>query len=88
MKTVSVKILGYKRSLRYPIERSVIAAQRELSDMTLVVEHVKTVEEIQKYTPGFALPSLAIDGKLVCVGRFPVKAEVLSWLREVEKNCE
>ena len=88
MKTVSVKILGYKHSLRYPIERSVIAAQRELSDMTLVVEHVKTVEEIQKYTPVFSLPSLAIDGKLVCVGRFPVKAEVLSWLREVEKNCE
>ena len=88
MKTVSVKILGYKRSLRYPIERSVIAAQRELSDMTLVVEHVKTVEEIKKYTPVFALPSLAIDGKLVCVGRFPIKAEVLSWLREIEKNCE
>jgi hypothetical protein len=88
LKTVSVKILGYKRSLRYPIERSVIAAQRELFDMTLVVEHVKTVEEIQKYTPVFALPSLVIDGKLVCVGRFPVKAEVLSWLREVEKKCE
>jgi hypothetical protein len=64
----------------------VIAAQRELSDATLVVEHITTVEKIQHYTPVFALPSLVINGKLVCVGRFPGKAEVLSWLREVEKN--
>ena len=86
MRTISVKILGHKRSLRYPVERSVIAAQRELSEVELVLEHVKTVEEIQQYTPVFALPSLVINGKLVCVGRFPAKTEVLSWLREVEKN--
>ncbi len=86
MKTISVKILAHKQSLRYPVERSVIAAGRELPDVTILVEYVKTVEEIQRYTPVFALPSLVINEKLVCVGRFPPKAEVLSWLREVEKN--
>ncbi len=84
MKTISVKILGYKHSLRYPIERSVIVAQRELPDMTLAVEHIKTVEEIQRYTPVFAFPSLVVNEKLVCVGRFPTKAEVLSWIREMD----
>jgi hypothetical protein len=86
MITISVKILGHKRSLRYPVERSIIAAQRELPDVTLVVEHIRTVEEIQRYTPVFALPSLVINGKLVCVGRFPGKVEVLSWLQEVENT--
>ena len=85
MNTIFVKILGYKRSLRYPLERSVIAAQRELPNIALLVEHVRTVEEIQRYTPVFALPSLVMNERLVCVGRFPTKAEVLSWLREVEK---
>lgn len=86
MRTISVKILGHKMSMRYPVERSVIAAGQELPDVTLLVEHVKTVEEIQRYTPVFALPSLVINEKLVCVGCFPPKAQVLSWLREVEKN--
>jgi hypothetical protein len=86
MKTISVKILGHKRAQRYPIERSVIAAQQELPNATLLVDFVRTVEEIQLYTPVFALPSLMINEKLVCVGRFPTKAEVLSWLREAEKS--
>jgi hypothetical protein len=86
MKTISIKILGHKRSHRYPLERSVIAAQRELPNITLLVEHIKTVSEIQQYTPVFAFPSLVVNEKLVCVGRFPNKAEVLSWLREEEKS--
>jgi len=85
MKIISIKILGYKRAHRYPLERSVIAAQQELPNVTLLVEHITTVVEIQQYTPVFALPSLMVNEKLVCVGRFPTKVEVLSWLREVEK---
>ena len=86
MKTISVKILGHKRAQRYPIERAVIAAQQELPNVTLLVEFVRTIAEIQLYTPVIALPSLVINEKLVCVGRFPTKAEVLSWLREAEKT--
>jgi hypothetical protein len=86
MKTVSVKILGHKHSLRYPIERSLIAAQRELSDTTLVIEHIKTVEEIQRYTPVFAFPSLVVNEKLVCVGCFPTRTEVLAWIREMDER--
>jgi hypothetical protein len=86
MKTISVKILGHKRAQRYPIERAVIAAQQELQNATLLVEYVKTITEIMLYTPVIALPSLMINEKLVCVGRYPTKAEVVSWLREAEKN--
>ncbi|MCJ7435120.1 MAG: thioredoxin family protein [Anaerolineales bacterium] len=86
MKTISVKILGHKRAQRYPVERAVIAAQQELPNATLIVEYIETAAEIQKYTPVFSMPSLMVNEKLVCVGRFPTKVEVLSWLREAENS--
>ena len=86
MKIISVKILGHKRAQRYPLERAVIAAQQELPNTTLLVEHIKTAAEIQQYTPVFSMPSLMVNEKLVCVGRFPTKVEVLSWLREAENS--
>ena len=86
MKTISVKILGHKRAQLYPLERAVIAAQQELPNTTLLVEHIKTAAEIQQYTPVFFMPSLMVNEKLVCVGRFPTKVEVLSWLREAENS--
>jgi hypothetical protein len=44
------------------------------------------VEEIQRYTPVFAFPSLVVNEKLVCVGRFPSRAEVLAWIREMDES--
>jgi hypothetical protein len=35
-----------------------------------------------RYTPVTVYPSLVINERLVCVGRFPKKEEVLSWLRD------
>ena len=78
MKIISVKILGHKRTQRYPLERAAIAAQQELPNATFA--------EIQQYTPFFFMPSLMVNEKLVCIGRFPTKVEVLSCLREAEKS--
>jgi hypothetical protein len=86
MKIISVKIIGHKRARRYPLERAVIAAQQELPNATLFVEHIKTAAEFQQYLPVFSMLSLMVNEKLICVRRFPKKVEVLSLLREAEKS--
>ena len=85
MQPISVKILGNKRHQRYVIWRAVQAArmtlEKEFPDLTLDIQKVSSVEEIQQYTPVFAFPSLVIAGKLICVGRYPTRDEVVEWLK-------
>jgi hypothetical protein len=84
METIPIKILGYKKSQRYPIWRTVYSAQKMLEkehpDLQLEIQEVSKVDEILLYTPVIAFPSLMMSGKLVCVGRFPSRNEVLKWL--------
>jgi hypothetical protein len=84
MKTIPVKILGYKRSQRYTISRSLVQAQKTFEsrhpEFQLDIQEVPTAQEMLQYTPVIAFPSLMIAGKLVCVGRFPSKEEILGWL--------
>jgi hypothetical protein len=85
MQPIPVKILGNKRTQRYVIWRTLQAAcmtlQKEFPELTLDIQKVSSLEEIQKYTPVFAFPSLMIAGKLVCVGRYPTRGEVTEWLK-------
>jgi hypothetical protein len=85
MQPIPVKILGNKRTQRYVIWRTLQAAcmtlQKEFPELTLDIQKVSSVEEIQKYTPVFAFPSLVIAGELVCVGRYPTRGEVTEWLK-------
>jgi hypothetical protein len=84
MKTIPVKILGYKQSQRYPIARVLTQAQavfeKQHPEVRLDVQEVPTAEEMLRFTPVIAFPSLMIGEKLVCVGRFPGKEEILGWL--------
>lgn len=51
------------------------------------MQEVTTAREILDYTPVIALPSLVIGEKLVCVGRFPTKDDILGWLEnEVQQD--
>jgi len=87
MEPVPVKILGNKRHQRYIIWRAVQSAdmllKREFPALTLDIQNISSVEEIQRYTPVFAFPSLLVAGELVCVGRYPSRDEVMGWLRMV-----
>ena len=87
MESISVKILGYKKSQRYPIWRTLQSAQKTLEkehpDLQLDTQEVTTTDEILHYTPVIAFPSLMINGKLVCVGRSPSRNEILEWLQAV-----
>jgi hypothetical protein len=83
---IYVKILGTKRPQRYAVRRTVVAARDELlrenHGLELNTTEVKDLLEIQCYTQVFIYPSLVINEKLVCVGRFPKKDEILSWFHE------
>ena len=84
MELIQVKILGYKKSRRYPIWRTLQSAQwtleKEHPDLRLEIQEISSVDEILRYTSVIAFPSLMINGKLVCVGRFPSRSEILEWL--------
>ena len=84
---VNVKILSYKNPQRYAVKRTLMAAQNELRrthpDLEIVVTEVKELSEMEKYTAVVILPSLVINEKLVCIGRFPKKDEIVDWLRDV-----
>lgn len=92
MKTIPVKILGYKRSQRYSISRSLVPAQRTFEarhpDFQLDVQEVPTAQEMLQYTPVIAFPSLMVGERLVCVGRFPSKEEILDWLENEIRLAE
>jgi len=90
---VSVKILGLKTSQRYAIRRGVVAAQYELLQkhpgLEVKIMEINDSREILKYTAVLSYPSLVVNEKLVCIGRYPRKDEVADWLRQaIEQNSE
>ncbi|MCX6036735.1 MAG: thioredoxin family protein [Chloroflexi bacterium] len=84
MLRIGVKILGYKTPQRYAVRRAVLAAWNELlrehPGLELDILELKELLEIQRYTQVFVYPSLVVNEQLVCVGRFPKKEEIISWL--------
>jgi hypothetical protein len=82
---IAVKILGYHSAQRYAVGQSVVTAQRilqnEYPELTIVITELKGWADIEKYTPVLSAPSLVVNEKLECVGRFPSRQEVLGWLR-------
>jgi hypothetical protein len=89
---INVKILSYKSPQRYAVRRTLLAAQAELrkSDpqLELAVVEVKDLSEIEAYTQAIILPSLVVNEKLVCIGRFPKKEEIVGWLQEARIEKE
>lgn len=83
---ITVKILGLRQPERYAVRRMVLSAQSELQaqypDLAVEISEINNPSEIGKYAFVLVLPSLVINGKLVCTGRFPAKKEVVNWLRE------
>ena len=81
---IDVKILSYHSAQRYALRQTLIAAQRllriEYPEAEIHITELKDWMHIEQYTPVLSAPSLVINEKLVCVGRFPSKQEVLGWL--------
>jgi hypothetical protein len=83
---INIKILSYKSPQRYAIRQTLLAARNELRkthpDLDLSITEVKNLAEMEEYTQVVCYPSLLINEKLVCVGLFPKKDEVIRWLKQ------
>ena len=84
--SINVKILSLGDPERYAVRRLVAAAEEELLSRFPALE-VKIIEvnqasEIGKYARVLVLPTVVVDEKVVCSGRFPTREEVLRWLSE------
>jgi small redox-active disulfide protein 2 len=61
------------------VEQVAKEAVAELALEEATFQHVTKWDEIMKY-PILRTPGLVINGKVVCSGRIPTKAEVVSWI--------
>jgi len=81
-----VKILSLGAPERYAVRRVVTAATRDLLEqypnLETSINDVSDSTEIGKYAFTVILPTLVINEKVVCSGRFPTREEVDGWLRE------
>jgi hypothetical protein len=78
-------ILGCRSAQRYVVKRTLLAVldelRHELPGLQAQIVEINDYSEIERYTSILIFPSLVINKRLVCRGRFPSKAEVKRWLR-------
>jgi hypothetical protein len=81
-----VKILSLGTPERYAVRRMVTAAHQDLlqqfPNLEITIRDVSDSTQIGKVAFTLVLPTLVINGKVVCIGRFPSREEIASWLRE------
>ena len=82
---LDIKVLGLKNSSRFLIRRVVVVALDKLRQqdpsLEATITNVKDLDGIDKYTSVLMTSGLVVNEKLVCVGRYPKKEEVMGWLR-------
>ncbi len=87
---ISIQILGLNDPERYAVRRLVMAAHKDLHQdqpgLELEVTEVADPSVIGKYACFLILPTLVINGQVVCSGRFPGREEVTDWLREAARS--
>lgn len=85
LETIDIKILCYRNPVCYSVWRVVQSVVNQLSPQFPGVDFnlsmVRNSTEIGRYTQHLVLPSLVINGKLVCSGYVPARREVLAWLQ-------
>ena len=81
-----VKIFSLGAPERYAVRRMVTAVTQEMSqqypNLEISIIEVSDSTEIGKVAFMLVLPTLVINGKVVCSGRFPTREEIGGWLRE------
>jgi len=87
---IEIKILSCRSAQRYAVRQRLVAAKRDLQNedpsLEITIMEFKDWVQIEPYTQILAAPSLVVNEKLVCEGRFPTRQDVLDWLRSALKN--
>ena len=76
---MNIAILGPGCMNCKKVEQIAKEAVAELALEEATFQHVTNWDEIMKY-PILRTPGLVLNGKVVCSGRIPTKAEVVSWI--------
>jgi hypothetical protein len=80
--TIEVKILGYHRAQRYAVRQTVMAAVRimreENPNLLVEISELKDWMHIEQYSSVLSAPRLLVNEKLVCVGGFPLRDEMIN----------
>ncbi|MFH2040554.1 MAG: thioredoxin family protein [Chloroflexota bacterium] len=83
---MEIKILCYRNPVCYSVWRIVQQVINHLApqfpQVDFKVSMIKDSSQIVKYSHNLVLPSLVINGKIVCSGDIPDQVEVLAWLQE------
>ncbi len=83
---VIVEILSLGAPERYAVRRMVTVTYQDLQqqypNLELSIIDVSDVTEIGKVAFLLILPTLVINGRVVCSGRFPTRQEVGGWLQQ------
>jgi hypothetical protein len=83
---LTVKILSLGAPERYAVRRMVTAAQQDLLTadprLQMTISDVNDADQIGRYASVLVLPTLVINEKVVCSGRFPSRKEIVGWLQE------
>ena len=81
-----IKILSCRAAQRYALRQRVVAAKLDILNEYPGLEfHISELREwstIEPYTLILSAPSLVVNDRLVCEGRFPSREEVLGWVKQ------
>jgi hypothetical protein len=90
IRVVIVKILSLGAPERYAVRRLVTAVQQELQavdpQLEMAISEVNDANQIGRYASLLVMPTLVINEKVVCSGRFPTREELAGWLLEAAKK--
>ncbi|MFC1913534.1 thioredoxin family protein [Chloroflexota bacterium] len=81
---MKIKVLGPGCARCHQLEQTVKDVVKELS-IDADIEYVKDIKKIMEY-PILTTPGLVINEKLVCSGRVPSKAEVITFITAALDN--
>ena len=87
---LTVKILSLGSPERYAVRRMVTAGLQELQacdpQLRITITEVNDADQIGRYASVLVMPTLVINEKVVCSGRFPTREEIVGWLHEAVRD--
>ena len=87
---INVKILSLGDPERYAVRRILTAVYQEIQwrypQMQMTITEVNDASQIGRYASVLVMPTLVINEKVVCSGRYPIREEIVGWLQEAAKD--